>query len=99
MQRMPKKVCGFMSILNRNQVLFEKMMDQQNMIMNARRAICDSPRRERVLYSEREPNDTGGIDSGRCQTVMVQRTAKKTIQNGMRARTKIIKENLLILLT
>ena len=52
LQRMPKKGCGFMSIMNRNQVLFEKMMDQQNMILKARGAICGSPRRGRVLIQE-----------------------------------------------
>ena len=69
MQRMPKKGYGFMSIMNRNQVLFEKMMDQQNMILKARGAICGSPRRGRVLDSGRDPTDhprrLGGIASGR----------------------------------
>ena len=68
MQRMPKNGFGFMSIMNRNQVLFEKMMDQQNMILKGRGTICGSPRRGRVLDSGRDPTDhprrLGGIASG-----------------------------------
>ena len=77
---MPKKGFGFMSIMNRNQVLFEKMMDQQNMILKARGTICGSPRRGRVLDSGRDPTDhprsPGGIDSGRCPTEMIQLKAR-----------------------
>ena len=72
MERTLEKSFGLMSIINRNQVLVEKIMDHQTVILKAGETICDSPRRRSVMDSGRHPTDyprrLGGMDSGRRPT-------------------------------
>ena len=66
MERTLEKSFGLMSIINRNQVLVEKIMDHQTVILKAGETICDSPRRRSVMDSGRHPTDyprrLGGMD-------------------------------------